>query len=226
MDPFDTAIVKIQKHLAVRGRLLVTIDGACGGGKSALGEFIQEHLGGNLFHTDDFYLPFERRSPDWKKVPTRNMDLKRLREEVFIPASSGERIVYGAYDPHRRKLRSIAVAPEALSVVEGSYSQHPVFAAYTDFRIFIKCDGETMRKRLSEREGGDISAYEELWIPLSEQFFREYRVEERADLVLDTSDKKEQDSVKDQGSPETVKDRRKELESSLEFFRRSSFWNK
>ena len=225
MDDFTKAQEKVRKLLKERGRLVVAIDGYCGSGKTRLGELLQAMLGGNLFHTDDFYLPFERRSPDWKKVPARNMDIKRLREEVFIPAHDGDRIVYGAYDAHRRKLKSIAVAPEPLSVIEGSYSHHPVFAACTDFKIFIKCDDETQKKRLQEREGQDISSFEELWIPLERQFFEDYRIEERSDLVLDTSDRDETPE-KPRPSEDDAQKRRRDLAASVEFFKRSSYWNR
>ena len=224
---FRPVIQKLSRLMAQMGRLTVAVDGRCGSGKSTLGAMIQEELGGNLFHTDDFYLPFERRSSDWKKVATHNMDMLRLRDEIYLPASKGERIVYGAYDPFKRQLKSIAVAPEDISVIEGSYSMHPMFTSYIDVGIFVTCDKETQEERLKAREGDNFVNFKELWIPLEEQYFKDYRIEERSLVVIDTGRKALEEAARTEmeRKDEDARTRREQLDASLEFFRRSSFWS-
>lgn len=171
---------------------MIAIDGRCGSGKTTLGAMLQQEFGGNLFHTDDFYLPFEKRSPDWEQVATRNMDFNRLREEVLLPVSRGERVSYGAYDPMERRMRNVTCAPAALSILEGSYSQHPILRGEEDFLIFLTCDPQIQAERLLQREGEQrFKRFKQLWIPLEEQYFREYRIEERCDMVICTDAREE-----------------------------------
>ena len=58
---------------------LLAIDGRCGSGKSTLAAWLAEQLPCNLVHMDDFYLPMDRRRPDWAEHPGANMDFARLR---------------------------------------------------------------------------------------------------------------------------------------------------
>ena len=48
----------VERALTERGHLLLAIDGRCGCGKSSLAALLARELDGNVFHTDDFYLPF------------------------------------------------------------------------------------------------------------------------------------------------------------------------
>ena len=235
-DIFEPLYERIEALLSGHKPVVLAIDGRCGSGKTTLAAALQERFGGNLFHTDDFYLPFERRSPDWERVATRNMDFNRLREEVLIPATRGERITYGAYDPHRRRLRAIACAPEELSILEGSYSHHPILRGEEDLRVFLTCDKEVQAERLKEREGEHYADFVRRWIPLEEQYFREYAIRDRSDLVFDTGphEWQDMDDTSDVAEEETVAQtipvkrpltRREELDRSVAFFSRSSFWN-
>ena len=90
MKEILSPILEKQKE---KGRLLIAIDGRCGCGKSSLGVKLAESLDANLFHMDDFYLPFRDRVENWQDVPAGNMDLKRFRAEVLKPASDGQEVL-------------------------------------------------------------------------------------------------------------------------------------
>ena len=177
----------VERMLAERGHLLLAIDGRCGCGKSSLADLLVRKLGGNCFHTDDFYLPFSRRSDDWKTLPAGNMDLTRLREEVLTPLLAKKTVCYRAYDCPGDSFKPTREIPfKALSVVEGSYSQHPILADAYDRKLFVTADREIQRQRLREREGEHAASFEKLWIPMEENYFGAYAIEQKADWILRT----------------------------------------
>ncbi len=178
---------EIRRRLGEEGRLLLAIDGRCGCGKSSLAASLAAELDGNVFHTDDFYLPFATRTEDWREIPAGNMDLERLRTELLEPLCRGGTVYYRRYDCANGLFLPVREIPfRPLSIVEGSYSQHPALREHYDLRLFVTASPETQRARLRAREGENFAAFEDLWIPLEERYFRIFRVEEHADLVLRT----------------------------------------
>lgn len=183
----DSLRAEIAARLRARGRLLVAIDGRCGCGKSSLAQLLAQEFGAGLFHMDDFYLPFDRREADWRQLPAGNMDLERFRDEVLQPLSAGQTVLYRAYDcAHDRYLPPRAIPFQPLSIVEGSYSQHPLLAPFYDYRLFVTADRETQLCRLRSREGAHFAAFESTWIPMEEAYFKRYAIERGADRVLNT----------------------------------------
>lgn len=178
---------EIRRGMAEKGRLLLAIDGRCGCGKSSLAASLAAEFDAAVFHTDDFYLPFAARAENWRELPAGNMDLERLRTELLEPLRRGEAVSYRAYDCRNGRFlpaREIPVRP--LSIVEGSYSQHPALRPYYDLCVFVTASPQIQRARLRAREGAHFAAFEALWIPLEERYFRAFSVEERADRVLRT----------------------------------------
>ena len=166
---------------------LVAIDGRCGSGKSGLGELMEQLFDCNVLHMDDYYLPPALRAEDWELNCGGNMDFDRLRREALEPAAAGESIQQRAFDCAAGVLEAgRMLPPKRLTVVEGSYSQHPLLADRYALKIFLTCDPEIQRGRLARREGGRFAAYEARWIPLEEQYFRLCGTERGADLVIDT----------------------------------------
>ena len=183
----ETLYATIRHRLAGEGRLLLAIDGRCGCGKSSLAAQLAADFGASVVHTDDYYLPFSARAEDWREIPAGNMDLSRLRAELLEPLRHGETPRCRAYDCRTdRYLPERTLAPGPLVIVEGSYSQHPALRDYYDYRLFVTASPETQRARLRAREGERFAAFEALWIPLEERYFRAFSIEERADYVLRT----------------------------------------
>lgn len=184
----DEILTWVARELDARGRLLLAIDGRCGGGKSTLAAALARELGGNVFHTDDFYLPFARRAADWTGVPAGNMDLERLRRELLLPLRAGETVLYRAYDCPRDRFRETLTVPfRPLSIVEGSYSQHPLLRELYDLRLFVTVAPERQLERLRRREGAHAAAFEALWIPMEERYFAACGIEEAADRVTEVT---------------------------------------
>ena len=136
-------------RLARSGRpAVVAIDGRCGSGKSGLGDLMGRLLPCNVVHMDDYYLPPDRRAENWEQIPAGNMDLARFLQEVLEPAGVGAQICCRPYDCRSGTLREGTTLPaRPLTVVEGSYSQHPLLSARYDLRLFLTCAPEDVYKR-------------------------------------------------------------------------------
>lgn len=175
-------------RLAQQGRpALVAIDGRCGSGKTTLAALLEELLPCHVFHMDDFYLPADRRAPDWQTIPAGNMDLERFRTEVLEPARAGRAVTYRPYDCRSGTLgEGTLCPPRVLTIVEGSYSQHPSLAKYYDLTLFLTCDPAVQSARLQAREGDYYPMFRQRWIPLEERYLAAYRISGNAGVVLDT----------------------------------------
>ena len=166
---------------------IAAIDGRCGSGKTALAERLVENLACPVVHTDDFYLPPERRAPDWEKIPCANMDLMRLRQEVLEPFRTGRDGAYRPYDCARGVYGPERTVPAGdVLVVEGSYSHHKELAGLYDLKIFLTCSLQTQTERLRAREGERFRAFEQTWIPLEEAYIARYDIGSGG-LLMDTT---------------------------------------
>ena len=140
---FSTLTQKIAALLAAHPEqpVLIALDGRCGSGKTTLaGQLAEQFPASIVFHTDDYYLPPAQRIPEWEKTPCANMDLARLREELLRPARAGEPVFYRAYSCREGAYRPGQCIPaQPLSIVEGSYSHHPLLAGCYDLKVFVTC---------------------------------------------------------------------------------------
>ena len=169
--------------------LVLALDGRCGSGKTALADRLTRQFPASIvLHTDDFYLPPAQRVHVWEKTPCANMDLIRLRDEALRPAYEGQPVLYRAYSCRAGTYQPVQeLAAQPLVILEGSYSHHPLLAGYETLQVFVTCSREEQTRRLQAREGERYANFAARWIPLEEGYFTQYRIEETADLAVDTT---------------------------------------
>lgn len=180
--------LRAVEALAERGEpAAVVIDGRCGSGKTWLAARLAERWPCQVVHMDHFYLPMERRAPNWMETPAGNMDLHRLREEVLAPFAAG---TLGAYRPYDCRsggfLPPVSLPDSPLLVLEGSYSHHPALAVPGALKLFLTCSRKEQERRLRLREGERFSAFETLWMPMEERYYRACGVPDTDTLVVET----------------------------------------
>lgn len=187
--PVFKAVMKLLETHKGKEPVILALDGRCGSGKSFLANLLAEVFGCSVFHMDDFYLPLQDRNADWMSQPAGNIDRARFLKEVLVPLNKGETIQYRPYSCRSGEmLPPRAVQPGRFAVVEGSYSLHPDFRVFYDYRVFLTCSPNVQQRRIFLRgDGQSLHNFLETWIPLEEQYITAMNVVDICDLTLDTS---------------------------------------
>ena len=69
--------------------------------------------------------------------------------------------------------------------MEGSYSYHPRMGEYADITVFSHVEPEEQIKRIKVRNGDEMAEmFKDRWIPLEEEYFKAYYIEEKALIKL------------------------------------------
>ena len=173
-----------------RGKpIRIAVDGRCGSGKTGFAALASEVLAcsSDVVHMDDFYLPPDRRGTNWMEVPAGNMDLERFQKEVLESPDREGGTAYRPYDCQTGRMGEPVELVEPLTIVEGTYSQHPSLAGYYDFKIFLTCGREEQTRRLRAREGEYFPTFDRVWRALEERYFAACGTEQAADLAVDTT---------------------------------------
>ena len=186
MERWEQLKLNLNNLLLHKSPLLIAIDGRCGSGKTTLAARLQKEFQANLFHMDDFYLPLDLRTPEILNQPAGNIDRKRLLQEVLLPLKSERPFYYRTYShspvPHFSD--PIKVHPTKIAIIEGSYSCHPDFSDFYDYKIFLSLDKARQWQRLSNRETSkDLAGFAKYWIPMEERYFQTYQIQSKCDLV-------------------------------------------
>ena len=166
--------------------LLIAFDGRCAAGKTTLAARLQDELDCNVIHMDHFFLQPKQRTEERMQEPGGNVDYERFLEEVMLPLSRGQGFSYRIYDCKRMELSStVRVEPKTITVVEGSYSCHPVLWDFYGLRVFLDVETAEQLRRIRCRNGEQAAAkFHDCWIPLEERYFAAYQIRERCDLTL------------------------------------------
>ena len=169
------------------GASVVAIEGGSASGKSTLGEILREVYDCNLFHTDDFFLRPEQRTPQRLAEIGGNIDRERFCDEVADRLLRNEKVVYRPFNCSLQALgEEISVEPKPLSIVEGVYSMHPAFSRYYDLAVFLEIDAEYQKKRILARNSPTFAKrFFEEWIPLEERYFVGTDIRARADMIIE-----------------------------------------
>ena len=165
----------------------MALDGRCAAGKTTLAAQLQERIGCNVLHMDDFFLRPEQRTEGRLQQPGGNVDWERFREEVLVPLKQGLPFSYRPYDCHAQNFkRPVWVETNTVAVVEGSYSCHPELWEFYDLHIFLSVSPEEQLRRIQKRNGAaGLEAFQKKWIPLEEFYFQTFSIQKRCELCYD-----------------------------------------
>lgn len=186
----ESIIRIIDRMMAVKKPLLVAIDGRCASGKTTLAMALQAHYGCNVIHMDHFFLRPEQRTEARLCMPGENVDHERFQEEVLIPLQKGESFCYRPFHCGSQSLTEpILVSQNPLIIIEGSYACHKNLRELYDLRLFLSVDPDEQMRRIKLRNGSEQAAvFKSKWIPLEEQYFSTFKVEQHVDYCFSTSE--------------------------------------
>lgn len=187
-DVIEIFLKELNTKLKQRHNLILAIDGECASLKSTLALALQKKLGAGVVHCDNFYLPAELRTPERLSEAGGNIDYVRMKSEVVEKLKEPGEITYQPFDCHLMKLAdAVSVQDARLMIVEGAYAMHPYFGRYYDMSLFLCAAMEERLQRIAKR-GQDTERFRERWIPLENRYFDAYKIRERADYIIDTTD--------------------------------------
>ena len=167
---------------------IITLDGRAASGKSTLADQLTAILQAGLIHMDDFFLPPALRSPERLSEPGGNVDYKRFAAEVLPHLRDPHSFSYICFDCSQMDMGDPRpVAASSYRIVEGSYSNHPLFGDYADFRILCDIDPETQMQRILNRNGEELAEmFRDRWIPMEETYFQTFHIRDKADLIWES----------------------------------------
>lgn len=181
-------IYDVKMNLKNQVPMIIAIDGPSGSGKSTFSALLEAEYDVLVFHTDDYFLPVERKTPTRLEEPGGNLDYERMHKEIF------EHLDDGFISSHHYNCQVEAleirnpVMRKPVVVIEGVYSMHPLFQPYYDVMIYLSIDRETQLKRILERSNDKVlQRFISEWIPLEDQYFEEFNMSEVATLTIDAT---------------------------------------
>ena len=172
--------------------VVIGIDGHAASGKTTCAGNLAALYDCNVFHMDDYFLPFDRRTEARLAEPGGNVDYERFYDEVLSSILAGNAVTYSAFDCQSGSfLPSVTVQPKSLVIVEGSYAHHPYFGDAYDLRIALDIPADEQRARILARNGERMLAmFISRWIPMEHRYFDTYSIYENADLILGSNTEK------------------------------------
>lgn len=190
MKNYFSVIQTIKKLEKSNMPLIVAIEGRCCSGKSSLALQIKKVFNCNIFHMDDFFLPFEMKTKERLLKPGGNVHYERFNEEILIPLQKNETVIYRPYNCSKGELdKAIYITPKKLTIVEGSYSMHPTLQQAYAYKIFLNVDPQVQLQRILNRNGEKmLNNFVTKWIPLEENYFSTLNIKNKCDTIIDTSD--------------------------------------
>lgn len=178
----------IDSRLQAGQKTLLAIDGRCGSGKTTLADFLSRIYHCGVIRMDEFFLPFEQKTPERLSEPGGNVDRERFYEEIILPYKASQPLSYGCYDCGEGKITlQKQVEQQPLLIVEGSYCLHPLMQDAYNLKVFSTCSPELQSARILKRNGEAMHRrFMEQWIPMEEQYFSAFSIESICHYVVNT----------------------------------------
>lgn len=171
--------------------IIIGIDGHAASGKTTCASLLSSLYDCNVFHMDDYFLPFDRRTPERLAEPGGNVDYERFRDEILDSILAGNNITHAAFDCQSGTFSPpVTEESKPLAIIEGSYAHHPYFGDVYDLRIVLDITEEEQRRRILKRNGARMLAmFTERWIPMEHRYFDAFRIFDSADIIYRTSER-------------------------------------
>ena len=184
-------IIEITKSLLrENGSVFIAIDGRAASGKTTFaakikGELESKGIPVRVFHADDYFLPAGMRTPERLAEPGGNVDRERLKAEIIDHARGDVRM--RRFDCAAMEMGEAVSVPFCpVTVLEGSYSQHPFFGDVFDLRVFLTVPPDVQKDRIAARDKSKLEAFLTRWTPMEEAYFSAFGIPDRSDFLIDT----------------------------------------
>jgi len=169
---------------------LVVIDGPCGSGKSTLAGLLARLFDTQPIPMDDFFLPFDMRTPERLSQPGGNVHYERFASEVLDCFEHGKPVCWNRFTCSDGTLIPREIPASDVTVIEGSYSHHPALREkliqLNALLVYIHVEEDEQLRRIEKRDPELRHMFETRWIPLEKNYFEAYDIQGTADVVLES----------------------------------------
>ena len=163
----------------------IAIDGGSGTGKTTLAEKLAKEFSCGVVHTDDFFLPKDLRTEKRRLEVGGNIHYERFKAEVVDGIFKDGNSFYNKFDCMLMDYNGrVELSDTKLIIVEGVYSMHPAIGDVYDLKIFLKADYAERKRRICSRNPQNADMFFDIWMPLEEEYFSEFKIEQKSDIVL------------------------------------------
>ena len=174
----------IDGLLDAKGCARVAIDGRCASGKTTAATLIARVYGAQLFHMDDYFLPFERKTPERLAQPGGNVDWERFRLEVLDHLEE-ENLTWRPFNCATGCLDEPVVSRRRpVQLIEGAYSLHPAMEGAYDLRVMFDIGPDLQLERIKRRNPDKVNRFVNEWIPMENHYLDAFGIEASCDIVV------------------------------------------
>ncbi len=179
----------IKKYITENEKTIIGVDGRCGSGKSTLAKNLQDKLGFEVIHVDDFYLPLNMRTKERFSVIGGNIHSERFHAEVIDGIMSGKNYSYTKFDISTLDFGEVVNIDHTKPlIIEGAYSLKEDFRHIYTLKCFMDIDKETQANRIIARNGEeDYQNFKNMWIPREEAYISTCNIENVCSIRIDGS---------------------------------------
>ena len=180
---------KINEITTKKSYGVIAIDGKAGAGKTTLAHKLSQFLNAELIAMDDFFLPMQLRTKERLQSAGGNVHYERFLEQVIPYLHSHRPFIYQIFDCSIMDYnKEKSINNTGWTIVEGSYSHHPLFQHYADITIFVDITKDVQMKRILQRNGEKMAhLFETKWIPMEEHYFQQFQIKENSDFIINNS---------------------------------------
>ena len=184
----EQILADIYKILELKESIVIAIDGMAASGKTTLSKIISSYFDARIIHMDDFFLPLDLRTNERFKTPGGNVHYERFIEEV-IPSINGD-IDYRRFNCSMMNYdNNIVLKYKPVTIIEGSYSTHPLFGKYYDYLIFTEIDNEKQINRILCRDGEKLlQMFIDKWLKYECLYFDTFNIKQNANIIIKDMD--------------------------------------
>ncbi|MBQ2842404.1 MAG: uridine kinase [Clostridia bacterium] len=176
----------IKEILSSKPSAIIAVDGMCASGKTTLASLLAKEFGMQVIHMDDFFLPYDMRTPERLSLPGGNIHYERFVEEVINPIKIGKNCEYRVFSCSEGNFTATkSIITSKPIIIEGAYSMHPEIPDIYDLKIFSEISPETQLIRIEKRNGtAALTAFKEKWIPFENQYFKAFKIKDKCDITI------------------------------------------